>query len=291
VGENSGTSTTPAPPAGRKSGVTKSDKLTLGAKFKNDLDSLMTALLTTSPHFIRCVKPNDIQAPNRFDPVLALRQLKYAGLFEAIHIRKAGYAIRLPMEQFIHRYKHCTRSALRFKLNNASQEEKIKVCQSMMAELSAKLNIVNIPNQPAAYAIGFTKIFFRSLKTKHLLEECRNGSVDFVAVQLQRVVRGFIDRKKIYAILGETKRLKEQQRARERSENASMIKMDEECKMFEEFFRNNKEQQQKEEDARRERIRIETERVRLKLMKAATRIQKIFRGGVARGKAKVMLQY
>lgn len=36
----------------------KGTKLTLAAKFKADLDSLMTSLRATVPHFIRCVKPN-----------------------------------------------------------------------------------------------------------------------------------------------------------------------------------------------------------------------------------------
>ena len=40
---------------GKKSGKS-SDKLTLAAKFKLDLDGLMVALLSTQPQFIRCVK-------------------------------------------------------------------------------------------------------------------------------------------------------------------------------------------------------------------------------------------
>jgi myosin heavy subunit len=47
----------------RKSG--KSEKLTLANKFKTDLDSLMISLDSTVPHFIRCVKPNDVQQPNK----------------------------------------------------------------------------------------------------------------------------------------------------------------------------------------------------------------------------------
>ena len=36
-------------------------KMTLAAKFKLDLDTLMTSLRLTVPHFIRCIKPNDFQ--------------------------------------------------------------------------------------------------------------------------------------------------------------------------------------------------------------------------------------
>lgn len=276
-----------APTAGRKSGISKSDKVTLATKFKNDLDSLMSALLSTAPHFIRCVKTNDQQAPNRFDPILALRQLKYAGLFEAIHIRKAGYAIRMPMESFINRYKQCTRSAIRFKSKGATAAQISDLCKVMMIELSEKLNIVNVPNQPASYAIGLTKIFFRNLKIKHKLEECRNGSVDFVAVQLQRVARGFLGRKRLYAIQGEARRVKEQQRQKEKGEAALMYRCDGESRALEDFLRNDEAERKRLEEEKRERVRQEHERVRVKLYNAAAKLQKIYRGFVGRIKGKV----
>ena len=49
---------------GRKS--QKAEKSTIATKFKNDLDSLMYNLESTIPHFIRCVKPNDAQQPNKY---------------------------------------------------------------------------------------------------------------------------------------------------------------------------------------------------------------------------------
>jgi myosin heavy subunit len=60
----------PAQGSGRKSDVggrksQKAEKSTLATKFKNDLDSLMCNLEVTVPHFIRCVKPNDAQQPNK----------------------------------------------------------------------------------------------------------------------------------------------------------------------------------------------------------------------------------
>jgi myosin heavy subunit len=84
----------------------KSSKLTLSGKFKSDLDQLMITLRSTSPHFVRCIKPNVEQIHTKFDCVLALNQLKYSGLFEAIRIRKAGYEVRIPQEVFILRYRH-----------------------------------------------------------------------------------------------------------------------------------------------------------------------------------------
>jgi myosin heavy subunit len=84
----------------------KSSKLTLSGKFKSDLDQLMITLRSTSPHFVRCIKPNVEQIHTKFDCILALNQLKYSGLFEAIRIRKAGYEVRIPQDVFILRYRH-----------------------------------------------------------------------------------------------------------------------------------------------------------------------------------------
>lgn len=65
---------------GRKSEVNsrksqRAEKATLATKFKTDLDSLMINLESTVPHFIRCVKPNDAQQPNKFDLLLSLDSL------------------------------------------------------------------------------------------------------------------------------------------------------------------------------------------------------------------------
>ena len=55
---------------------------------------LVKDLKTQEAHFIRCVKPNMAKKPSIFESPLSLRQLRYAGLFEAISIRKSGYAYR-----------------------------------------------------------------------------------------------------------------------------------------------------------------------------------------------------
>ena len=98
---------TPDPSATPGKGGKSSSKLTLCAKFKNDLDVLITTLRKTTPHFVRCVKPNDLQTADKFDSVLALNQLKYSGLFEAINIRKAGYSCRIPHDTFINTFSVC----------------------------------------------------------------------------------------------------------------------------------------------------------------------------------------
>ncbi len=76
----------------------------------------MGALNSVAPHYIRCVKPNPkcaratrshprasaahdarptrSKASMQFDGNMVLEQLQYAGVFEAIQIRKSGFPFR-----------------------------------------------------------------------------------------------------------------------------------------------------------------------------------------------------
>lgn len=96
----------PGPMSPRGAGNNKKEKVakTLGGQFRNQLIGLVTNLKLTEPHFIRCVKPNHAKKPTQFDGTLALRQLRYAGLFEAIRIRQSGYAYRCTLDAFARQY-------------------------------------------------------------------------------------------------------------------------------------------------------------------------------------------
>ena len=208
-----------SPEKGGKSTGKPSSKLTLCAKFKIDLDDLITTLRKTTPHFIRCVKPNDVQTPEKFDSVLALNQLKYSGLFEAINIRKAGYACRIPHEKFIELYGACVPSSnggtkrswgkkqLPVKssasVDSASKKKKPPaVCFMLLDFLSREIKLINVDGQSAHWAVGKTKVFIRNQSFRSKLDSYRTDTVlKEVVVQLQRIVRGFCCRKKVAHLL------------------------------------------------------------------------------------------
>lgn len=77
---------------------------TVGTNFKNSLVSLMATLNATHPHYIRCIKPNSLKIPSTFDADMVLAQLRYAGMLETIRIRRLGYPIRYPFNDFFRRY-------------------------------------------------------------------------------------------------------------------------------------------------------------------------------------------
>jgi myosin heavy subunit len=65
-------------------------KTTVSAQFQKQLSDLMSTLNSTQPHYIRCIKPNTNKASDELASSLVLQQLKYAGVFEAVQIRKSG---------------------------------------------------------------------------------------------------------------------------------------------------------------------------------------------------------
>lgn len=277
--------------SGRKTQKTK-DKMTLACKFKLDLDSLMASLTTTQPHFIRCVKPNDQQKPNLFTPPLALRQLKYAGLFEAIHIRKAGYAIRMPHESFVMRYKHCCKCSMGYKRKAGLEGDELAqamkaLCLQMMEEVATDVGLQNPPPPgDQVWVNGKTKIFFKTLKAKFALEELRNSSVDFVALVIQRIMRGCMVRSRLYAVRMKANASLEVDRKAIRENLKLMSLEDEATRLIEEDYRVNADLRAKMEEEKREKLRAEFERVKQLRFSSAQTIQRQVRGRQGRSKAK-----
>lgn len=62
--------------------------------------SLVSTLTATTPHYIRCIKPNSSKLSNNWDSELVLAQLRYAGMMETVRIRRLGYPIRLTHKDF-----------------------------------------------------------------------------------------------------------------------------------------------------------------------------------------------
>ena len=72
----------------------KKTKSLLGT-FRKSLNVLIATLEASTPHYIRCIKPNSIHAPLQFYSGLIDKQLNCSGLHDVIRLRKEGYSYRL----------------------------------------------------------------------------------------------------------------------------------------------------------------------------------------------------
>ena len=57
----------------------------------------------SSPHFVRCIKPNTAKLPDKFTPEYVIAQLRYTGVMETTRIRRQGYPMRLTPDEFLER--------------------------------------------------------------------------------------------------------------------------------------------------------------------------------------------
>nr|XP_025963174.1 unconventional myosin-XIX [Dromaius novaehollandiae] len=79
--------------------------VTVVSKFKGSLEHLMQILNSTTPHYIRCIKPNADCKAMTFKREEVLSQLQACGIVEAITISAAGFPIRVSFQSFIERYE------------------------------------------------------------------------------------------------------------------------------------------------------------------------------------------
>eukprot|EP00062_Callorhinchus_milii_P011737 gi/632957982/ref/XP_007894779.1/ PREDICTED: unconventional myosin-XIX isoform X1 [Callorhinchus milii] len=87
-----------------------SKAISVVAKFKGSLESLMRILNSTTPRYIRCIKPNGDCKPHLFRSQEVLTQLEACGIVETIHISAAGFPVRILYRPFLERYELLSKS-------------------------------------------------------------------------------------------------------------------------------------------------------------------------------------
>jgi len=75
--------------------VTRAKAYSVSSEFRQQLETLMKSIRATSPHFIRCIKPNPQSVAHVFHRQSVVEQLRYQGVLEAIKVSRAGYPVRL----------------------------------------------------------------------------------------------------------------------------------------------------------------------------------------------------
>lgn len=64
----------------------------------------MHQLESTTPHFIRCIKPNNKQLPGIYEVDLVVQQLRCCGVLEVVRISRSGYPTRMKHQEFAERW-------------------------------------------------------------------------------------------------------------------------------------------------------------------------------------------
>uniref|UniRef100_A0A665W069 Myosin VAb n=1 Tax=Echeneis naucrates TaxID=173247 RepID=A0A665W069_ECHNA len=157
----------------------RDNKKTVGLQFRQSLHLLMGTLNATTPHYVRCIKPNDHKAPFTLDPVRAVQQLRACGVLETIRISAAGFPSRWTYQEFFNRYR------VLMKQKDILSDRK-QTCKNILEKL--------IEDQDK-YQFGKNKIFFRAGQVAYL-EKLRSDKLRLACVRIQKTIRCWLARKK-----------------------------------------------------------------------------------------------
>ncbi|XP_045889562.1 unconventional myosin-Va isoform X1 [Micropterus dolomieu] len=157
----------------------KEHKKTVGCQFRNSLQMLMETLNATTPHYVRCIKPNDFKTAFSFDPKRAVQQLRACGVLETIRISAAGFPSRWTYQEFFSRYR------VLMKQKDVLPDKKL-TCRNVLEKL--------VQDQDK-YQFGKTKIFFRAGQVAYL-EKLRADKLRAACIRIQKTIRCWLVRKK-----------------------------------------------------------------------------------------------
>ncbi|KAK7121855.1 hypothetical protein R3I93_022826 [Phoxinus phoxinus] len=153
-------------------------RTTVGDKFRSSLSLLMETLNATTPHYVRCIKPNEEKLPFEYDSKRVVQQLRACGVLETIRISAQSYPSRWTYIEFYSRYS-ILMSESELKLG-----EKKQTCRTVLQKLIPDSN---------QYKFGRTKIFFRAGQVAYL-EKLRLDHLRAACVTIQKHVRGWRQR-------------------------------------------------------------------------------------------------
>lgn len=162
----------------------KSHKKSVGSQFRDSLNMLMATLNATTPHYVRCIKPNDEKAPFEYNPKRAVQQLRACGVLETIRISSAGFPSRWTYIDFFYRYR------VLCKFKDIKRNDMQKTCENILKQFIKNTEM---------FQFGKTKIFFRAGQVAYL-EKIRADKLRQCCIIMQKTVRCFIWRRKYLRI-------------------------------------------------------------------------------------------
>jgi myosin V len=163
---------------------------TLWTKFRTQLNSLMKNLNETQSRYIRCIKPNSLKKPLILQHMTSIEQLRCAGVVAAVTISRSAFPNRLDHRACYERFKVLHKG----KKSKSKKSEKIDHKEEIIKMLDKVLAGMEEDGKKA-YVTGKSRVYFRMGALEHLEAERQKG-FDIWAVDIQRATRGWLVRRK-----------------------------------------------------------------------------------------------
>ncbi|EED88551.1 predicted protein, partial [Thalassiosira pseudonana CCMP1335] len=161
---------------------------TVGVQFSSQLQSLRLKIDETSPHYIRCLKPNNQLVPDLFDAALVADQLRCAGVIEAVRVSRLGYPHRYSHSRFIERYR-----SLGLKALGKKKTKKYNPTKALVHAISDQLG------DSRGIQVGKSKVFLRR-GTYDAIEKLRREKISSSTVRIQSFVSRAVYRQRFAKI-------------------------------------------------------------------------------------------
>ncbi|RYG64620.1 hypothetical protein EON64_13595, partial [archaeon] len=183
--------------------------LNVGIQFKEQLGKLMDCIYATTPHYIRCLKPNDRNLPDQFSRVRVTEQLRYGGVLEAVRVARSGFPVRLVHAEFFARYRlllsrqrlgggvGTVSLPLHLPKGEVGSKKAKELCEALIQLFWEGLLQGSGGAQVSKESVqlGLTKVFLRK-EAHDLLERHRSALLVANAIVLQSVMRAFGSRRR-----------------------------------------------------------------------------------------------
>ena len=205
---------------------------TVCAQFKAQLEALMRKIRAATPLYVRCLKPNDQNAPNNFNRKRVAEQLRYNGVLEALRVSRAGFPYRYSVRDFYCRYR-CIANPFSLAADGlpqsvANDAQGIRSCRLLMTALLDDTSLPKVKDKFAKqmewirvwrgsssvagiteqmWQIGKTKVFLRKLP-HDLLEGRRSRCLHRFVCVLQRGLRKLHSAQKLRKVIKDRIELK-----------------------------------------------------------------------------------
>ncbi|GAB1606978.1 unconventional myosin-VI-like isoform X2 [Argonauta hians] len=149
--------------------------ISIGSKFRSQLQVLMDKLRSTGTNFIRCIKPNLKMVDHLFEGAQILSQLQCSGMTSVLELMQQGYPSRTQFSELYTLYKKYLPPEL-------SRLDPRLFCKSLFKALGL---------DDKDFKFGLTKVFFRPGKFAEF-DEMLKSDPDNLAKLVQKVKKWLI---------------------------------------------------------------------------------------------------
>ncbi|KAL6485730.1 hypothetical protein MHYP_G00051220 [Metynnis hypsauchen] len=149
--------------------------ISVGNKFKTQLNILLEKLRSTGSSFIRCVKPNLKMVSHQFEGAQILSQLQCSGMVSVLDLMQGGFPSRAPFHELYNMYKQYMPPKL-------TRLDPRLFCKALFKALGLNEN---------DYKFGLTRVFFRPGKFAEF-DQIMKSDPDHLAELVKRVNKWLI---------------------------------------------------------------------------------------------------